>query len=881
MTINVFGSKLNDEPDEVFHAGGMSVRDWLLENVDNFSDMDVHPISVSLNGEVVEPSEWALTVFSERDTLDIVIEPKGTELFFGALFLVAIKTMTPKIPKVGQTSQNGEDLNEASIKGNKIKINSPIREIAGKRKVYPDYLLPPRRYFAGPREQRVEMLLCIGVGDHDVPTNKILIGDTPVVSLGSDVTYKVYGPGEDLSADNAHMWWNDVNEVGSSSNGSAGLELTTAVAITPGYTATSQQFNGYMVTIPSGAGNFPNDWTSGLIVQIIVPYQYEFIDGGIDRDIIRGDSLNMLNPEVGDSIQIFGTNAGNYIVHSFTPTDGASPAEMTLSFENGNPVTALSLGAIATTIGPKGLRYRITAANTSQITVDRLTSSGATDADFPGFDFLETALSSIILDPSSLTGGFRGPFAMCPDGEKTTSIEWDIFYPSGLIGLGVKDGYRYAITSNTFLEWRDMDIAGAWTVVSKTFSAASLDAVGVTYRIDLPYPMRAEARVRRGPNPSTEWNDACVWYGARSLLQGPTSYADVTVISINARGGDRLSAQSESMVSVEATRKLPLLVNGSWTAPQATRDIAPFVAYVSKSLGYTDADLDLNELARLDAIWKSRQDYYDQATNSNGTAKAVINDALACGFAELTIDNGLLRPARDEPRTVFESMYSPQAMTSNLERDFTAIRPDDYDGVDVEYTDGVSWQVETVECRLPGDLGMRAMKIKADGCTNRTKAWRIGMRQRRALKYRRWDYSWSTELAALNSRYLSYVQVSDDVPGYAQSAIMISYEDGIVESSEAFDWSDAGPHYLYIRRSDGSSSGPYIATKVDEFHLRISGLDFVPDTDLDIEPPHLLFGIGYKVLITSISPSGLDAARVEAVAYNDQVYVNDNDQAPT
>ena len=881
MTINVFGSKLNDEPDEVFHAGGMSVRDWLSENVDNFSDMDVHPISVSLNGAVVEPSEWALTVFSERDTLDIVIEPKGTELFFGALFLVAIKTMTPKIPKVGQTSQNGEDLNEASIKGNKIKINSPIREIAGKRKVFPDYLLPPRRYFAGPREQRVEMLLCIGVGDHDVPTNKILIGDTPVVSLGSDVTYKVYGPGEDLSADNAHMWWNDVNEVGSSSNGSAGLELTTAVAITPGYTATSQQFNGYMVTIPSGAGNFPADWTSGLIVQIIVPYQYEFIDGGIDRDIIRGDSLNMLNPEVGDSIQIFGTNAGNYIVHSFTPTDGASPAEMTLSFENGNPVTALSLGAIATTIGPKGLRYRITAANTSQITVDRLTSSGATDADFPGFDFLETALSSIILDPSSLTGGFRGPFAMCPDGEKTTSIEWDIFYPSGLIGLGVKDGYRYAITSNTFLEWRDMDIAGEWTVVSKTFSAASLDAVGVTYRIDLPYPMRAEARVRRGPNPSTEWNDACVWYGARSLLQGPTSYADVTVISINARGGDRLSAQSESMVSVEATRKLPLLVSGEWTAPQATRDIAPFVAYVSKSLGYTDADLDLNELARLDTIWKSRQDYYDQATNSNGTAKAIINDALACGFAELTIDNGLLRPARDEPRTVFESMYSPQAMTSNLERDFTAIRPDDYDGVDVEYTDGVSWQVETVECRLPGDLGMRAMKIKADGCTNRTKAWRIGMRQRRALKYRRWDYSWSTELAALNSRYLSYVQVSDDVPGYAQSAIMINYDNGVVESSEAFDWSDAGPHYLYVRRADGSSSGPYIATKVDEFHLRISGLDFVPDTDLDMEPPHLLFGVGYKVLITSISPSGLDAARVEAVAYNDQVYVNDNDQAPT
>lgn len=885
MTINVFGSKLNDEPDEVFHAGGMSVRDWLSESVDNFSDMDVHPISVSLNGAVVEPSEWALTVFSERDTLDIVIEPKGTELFFGALFLVAIKTMTPKIPKVGANSPtNGDELNEASIKGNKVKINSPIREIAGRRKVFPDYLLPPRRYFAGPRDQRVEMMLCVGIGEHEIPSNKVLIGDTPAISLGSDVSYEIYGPGANVSANPASLWWNDVSEIGSSSSGSPGLELTESVSLTPSYTATSHQFNGYTITIPSGAGLFPSDWFSGLIVTIVAPYQYEFVDGGAGRDIIRGNALYMLNPAVGDSIQIFGVNAGFYKVNSFTPGSGSTPPEMTLNFESGSPVTSLTLGTILATIGPKGLRYRVTVFSTSQITVERLTSSGSTDSEFPGFDYMQTAGGSVSLDPSNFEGGYRGPFAVCPFGEKVTAIEWDVFFPSGLMGLG-REGQEFSVLGFHAFEYRDMDVAGAWTVIEKQHSGATWDAVGFTNRVDLPYPMRAECRIKKRfvqqVERENEVNNDCVWYGARGLMVAPSSYSGVTTMAINIRGGDRLSSQSESMVSVEATRKLPLLVNGSWTDPQATRDIAPFVAYVSKSLGYTDADLDLNELARLDAIWKSRQDYYDQATNSNGTAKAIINDALSCGFAELTIDNGLLRPARDEPRTVFESMYSPQAMTSNLERDFTAIRPDDYDGVDVEYTDGVSWQVETVECRLPGDLGMRAMKIKADGCTNRTKAWRIGMRQRRALKYRRWDYSWSTELAALNSRYLSYVQVSDDVPGYAQSAIMISYDNGLVESSEAFDWSDAGPHYLYIRRADGSSSGPYIATKVDEFHLRISGLDFVPDTDLDIEPPHLLFGIGYKVLITSISPSGLDAARVEAVAYNDQVYVNDNDQAPT
>jgi len=257
VTIRVFGSKLNDEPAEEYRVGGMTVREWLAKNIPSYSDMDVHPISVSLNGEVIPPDRWAMCSFAATDVVDIVIEPKGTELFFGALFLVAIKSLTPKIPKVSSTVQNGEGINEASIKGNKVKLNSPIREIAGTRKVYPDYLLPPRRYFAGPREQHVEMLLCIGKGEHEIPGNKILIGDTPAISLGDDVDINVYQPGADLSGDPAHLWWNDVTEVGSSSNGSSGLELTVATPLTNRYVATSQIFDYYSVTIPSSDGSFP------------------------------------------------------------------------------------------------------------------------------------------------------------------------------------------------------------------------------------------------------------------------------------------------------------------------------------------------------------------------------------------------------------------------------------------------------------------------------------------------------------------------------------------------------------------------------------------------------------------------------------------------
>lgn len=79
MTINVFGSKLNDEPDEVFHSGGMSVRDWLSDNVDNFSDMDVHPIRSArilctkpLNVATTEPDSLRIPAAPAALNLDLI-----------------------------------------------------------------------------------------------------------------------------------------------------------------------------------------------------------------------------------------------------------------------------------------------------------------------------------------------------------------------------------------------------------------------------------------------------------------------------------------------------------------------------------------------------------------------------------------------------------------------------------------------------------------------------------------------------------------------------------------------------------------------------------------------------------------------------------------
>ncbi|MNF70919.1 hypothetical protein D3C84_528500 [compost metagenome] len=580
----------------------------------------------------------------------------------------------------------------------------------------------------------------------------------------------------------------------------------------------------------------------------------------------------------GDTIEIAGDNAGIYIVHSATDLD------MTLNYAGGAPATALTQGSTISTIGPVGLRYRIIAASSSILQVERLTSTGSTDEDWPGWTFGQSGQAYVSLDPSNLEGGYRGPFAACPDGELATAIEWDVFFPSGLVFLDAK-GKKFPLNGYHQFEYRDMDTAGAWTAATYIHNGNTLNALGFTNRIELPYPMRPECRIKKifvnqgSGDPENEQQDKTMWYGLRALLPGPTSYAGVTTMAVYLRGGDRLSSQSENLVSCEATRVLPKLDGTTG----ATRDIAPWFLYVAKSVGYTESDIDMLELSRLHEVWAARGDNFDLGVTSSSTVKAALNDALRAGFAELTLERGKIKPVRDEPRSVFKHMYSTQNATTSIERPWSAPTIDDFDGVDVEYLNEKTWQKETVKCRLPGDLGRRVEKISLEGVINKDKAYQIGMRQRSVSKYIRKSFVVNTELSGLNSGYGDYIGLADDVPGYPQSSILQSWapmgESTLLVSSEPFDWSGAGPYLVSLRRQDGTLSGPYSAARIDDYRMMVSALDFTPDTSLALEPPHLIFGMPYAALVTDVSPRGSTGARVSATNYDARVYAYDN--APT
>ncbi len=902
--INIYPSKLEGAPLESYRLDrSETIQGWLTRTVPSFEVREVPPISVFINGVMVGPAEWANTTISQSDTVDIYPEAKGLTPFEWVVLIIAVVSAVASVamslmsnttmPKVGSPTK-GDPLDEANAKGNKVKLNSIIREIAGTFKVYPDYLVPPHVYFADGTEQWIELLLCVGKGSYSIPDETVLIGDTQFSAIGEDASYAIYEPGASLAADTSAEWWHSAPEVGGTSTGKTGIELNATYVIGAAATANSYMFDGLSITIPSGAGVWPA-WTVNSIITIEQFLDYTVIEGWSDRDIISGN-FTTLDPFVGMVIEITGDNDGNYVVHSFE-TDSEGIGYMTLNYDNGSQVNGLMTGVRRMSIGYRGQKYQITAVVyhgefdtvRDEIQIERYTDENVIDETWAGFDFIITNDAIIAIDASDQEGEWAGPFAACPAGEVTGTLEYDIMFPGG-IGKVEPSGAISNVTVRTELQWREIGVGAAWNSVILDTTGGTLDQLGYTETVAISPAIRPEVRMRRIGAKSTLTNvqDTVQWYALKAKLTPPSSYAGVTTMTVKIRGGDRISAQSDHMISVLATRKLPTRSGGAWTAATETRSIVPWVSYIAKSMGYTDDDLSLVDFDTLGALWDSRGDYFDMAVESEGTVKGEMLNALRAGFAELTLDRGVIKPIRDQTRTVYEHMYTPQNMTEQLVRSFQTIRPDEYDGVDVEYIDGITWAKETVECRLPGDVGVKTEKISLEGVLDRTRAWRIGMRHRRMQKYRRKIYKFSTELDALNSSYMSFCAVGDDVPGYSQSAILLSIEtvDGVIRltSSEAFTWTEGQSHVVGIRKPDGTLSGPYSATRVSEKVLSIPSIDFTPDTTWDTEPPHLIFGTttrwSYPVLVSSISHNGENKVDVEAFNYDSRIY-DDDDNAPT
>ena len=253
MTIKVYPALTPCEPIEEHEFSGR-FSDWLNLHEIDYQLWTHQPIAVIVNDEIIDVGDWSeLTLFAD-DAVEIRPLPHGGVFkalgsIVGKVFNFAFGWLLPsnKAPNRYDTPQ-GKQLEAAMGTANQAKLGDVVPEIAGRHRRYPDYLTPPRRYFASPREQRLEFLACVGVGRYQINDADVKVGDTPISSLGADGSYQIFEPNANLSGVATHQHWHTVDEVGGTSSGTAGLELSTEYANRTNSDPATYTFSGNTIT---------------------------------------------------------------------------------------------------------------------------------------------------------------------------------------------------------------------------------------------------------------------------------------------------------------------------------------------------------------------------------------------------------------------------------------------------------------------------------------------------------------------------------------------------------------------------------------------------------------------------------------------------------
>lgn len=809
------------------HTWHGSLLDFLRAAAPNYRPLCRPPYSATLNGK-----PWPYRDHGDRlrdeDRVDITIEPGDAATVFAVISVIAsgyayIKSSS--IPQNYQTSTPaGQSIYAANGKANTARLNGVIREVAGNVPIYPDLICPARRKF----DANIEYLylnLCVGVGAFDLALSNLYIADTPIANYAGDVSVQISAPGDDISGHDAFENWYTTPEISELKLITVADEAAGAWTIDASGDQMTSYDNGSLVAFPFAVGEY----------------------------------FTLTNS----------TNAGTYRVSAISGTlsETATVVEQveTTYWDGDGDDPRYSQGGYVT-------EYQD--ADTTTLT----TTTGEA------------------VNWEALSGGvnWEGPVEVIPPGETTDTLEVDFRFPRGL-GKTENDGSISNRTVQVALEYREVGTTD-WTEHTFSYTDNTLDELGFTERVTLPSAMRPEVRIRRvsADAQASTTIDEVKCARVRGLLTSPTSYAEVTTIQVRLKGTNALAQSAENKLNVRgAVRKLPTLSalqayvqNGTpytLTSSHSGSNLMAFAAWMIYDVSNEDI-VNWDALAAIDTTLKARGDDLNVEFSDESTVWQALKIILAPAYAEASIREGLLTPVRREASNAYQQFYTPDVMlNSGLSRDDTHYASSEPKGIIVEYLNPVTGINETVNCFLPGDDEAKAKRIQATGITNRTRAWRYGMRERRRLAYKPAKITFTTELDALNSDYGNYDAVASPLNAN-QSFYVTDYSAPTVTLDGIPDLTGPDTYYAAFRKPNGAFSGHYIVSAGPSSQsVTLSSpatLDFTPVYDGSMEDTICVIGtfdeLVERIWIDSISPSSNNTVKVTGEEYIAAIFADDN-----
>lgn len=421
-----------------------------------------------------------------------------------------------------------------------------------------------------------------------------------------------------------------------------------------------------------------------------------------------------------------------------------------------------------------------------------------------------------------------GPFTANPSTSIVNKLAFDIVLPKGLAYVNDDGGFDPRTVTFRFyaepINDANMVIGPVLTLATESITAATTTAIRRTYKYNVTAGRYRISAQRIGPkDPNARTSNDVVFSSARAYSVNGITYDGLTLIALKLKATNTISSQSSRKINLLTTRQLPIpslnaeMTGYNWSTPQQTRSIAWAIADMCRAAygaGVTEARFDVAQLIALDAIWTARGDTLNCVFDSSQTFWESLSMACRAGRCRPYIQGGLIHFVRDSLQTLPTAMFTSRNIVKNSFK-LTYVMPseDNADCIDVEYFDEVIWKPRVVRAQLDIGSKTKPAKIKAFGVTSREQAFREGMYAAGSNRYRRKEISFETELEGHIPALGDLIGIQSDIPEWGQGGEVVSYSPGQIVSSEPFVWTDGVPHFVLLRRANGSAFGPIEVTQ--------------------------------------------------------------------
>lgn len=489
-----------------------------------------------------------------------------------------------------------------------------------------------------------------------------------------------------------------------------------------------------------------------------------------------------------------------------------------------------------------------------------------------------------------------GPFVVNAAGTVCKFIGIDLVAPRGMYYANNGGGLdsRTATIKIEAQEVNQLGVAtGSWvTLATETISGSTTTPIRRSYKYTAPssaatYP-RYQVRLSRTDtkDTSSRAGNEIDWAGMRCYMPDTRNYGNVTLLAVRAQATNNLSSMASRQINVVATRKIKTVTaTGLSASTSATRSVAAALADIATNTvyggGIASANVDWPALYALEQTLAARGDYLDVRFDSATTLWEALTQAGVVARTKPFLQGGVMHFVRDQAQTVPVALFSMRNIVQNsMSINYLTPTNETSDSVQVTYFDNTNWQQTTVMCTLSGGTANNPAKVSMMGISNRDQAYREGLYQSAANKYRRKVIKFSTEAEGFIPSFGDLIAIQHDIPAWGQQAEVTGWDAGTktLTVNETLDWSAGGTYYVGLRKRDGSVAGPYTVTQGAAANILVLGTapSFTPYTGQDEERTHIAFGPGdtwrQPARVVSVQPRGL--YQVEITAVNEDASVH-------